>query len=1051
MRDNDFDQHRCAPTKALNKQKSLLTEKYLGKSFNQSIESKDFDGAHQTIKKALSLNYPPTLINSWRDRLDHLEYTHRHPLDSLAESSTSNINYSCQLAPHLRKTFQANIKKYFDEKGIGSDSIQKITDFVFNNLDKNSGKILIPDITAHQPILNLISYSVQQYMNESPDVLRAIERGDAISAMDHFLRYGFLEIVNGRRSSSIYLSYDKINYTGKIVYIIDDYHQLTKAEIDQLYSLQHGVFSPDIFSINDSSVHINGGEVIEAEQYFYQNISEVHNLCILLKNRSITKLAIKWLIDIKLKDRTAVFGYSNNEGIFHPNIELSVANLLISEVTNGCIIVNAIEVLSVLSDLKCYRTSYGFYHALVAKLYFSGVNFLLKREVLSRSKKTHKNTSIQVRNDVLWSPFYWHISDSSSNKALLIKIRQDLIETWSSYLHSKSGPLTTNTFNSCLYVDSKENIVTLNQAHTNKIAILIPFKDKIYLLENCVESLMNKKEDIDFTIYAINNDSSEPDTFDKLSAIKEKYPGQFVVIDSPGEFNYSKINNDAVHHVEEDYLLFLNNDILFETEWTLTTLLKTHYFNNAIITGARLLYPSGNLQHNGLATTNLKHIAVTSPFCGTKLGFNNSQTFEDIDSHPWDRTHECSAVTAACMLINKSDFSDIGGFDEQLKVAYNDIDLCFRARKKYPFRPIICCNESKIIHLESESRGLDVDKQRSARLNKERYLLVNRHQALFDAHDTFIGIDTTSNDIYKNAKNILDRQHNVDINPIKTDISLETLYSNSLHFECRRDFACVFIHYDKDALVSEECLHHIKMLGVYCDIYFVSSSEKLASKPEELEKVFPFCKQVLIRENSGYDFGCWSHVIRENYDELCSYKGVLLCNDSNWGPMNDFSDTFEKINQNYSDFDFFGLTASITPSWHLQSFFILYSKRVFSSSYFKQHWFDIGVFRSKYNIIINYEVNWSGRLMRLGFTGMSLYGENLSLAENHTHVHWDSLLKSNYPYLKKELLRDNPLMVDLQGLPEIINTYSENWSYHILDYLKRHGKAFSDIAQSLKT
>ena len=102
--------------------------------------------------------------------------------------------------------------------------------------------------------------------------------------------------------------------------------------------------------------------------------------------------------------------------------------------------------------------------------------------------------------------------------------------------------------------------------------------------------------------------------------------------------------------------------------------------------------------------------------------------------------------------------------------------------------------------------------------------------------------------------------------------------------------------------------------------------------------------------------------------------------------------------------------------------------------------FNIGVLRSKYEIVVNYEVNWSGRLQRLGFKGMSIYGDTLSLAENHTHVHWDVLLKGNYPYLKKELLRDNPLMIDLDHLPEIISNYNENWSVHIVEYLRRYGK-----------
>ena len=71
---------------------------------------------------------------------------------------------------------------------------------------------------------------------------------------------------------------------------------------------------------------------------------------------------------------------------------------------------------------------------------------------------------------------------------------------------------------------------------------------------------MHKKEAIGFKIYAINNDSSEPETFEVLDQLIGKYPDHFICINSPGEFNYAKINNEAVAKVEEDYVLLLNND-----------------------------------------------------------------------------------------------------------------------------------------------------------------------------------------------------------------------------------------------------------------------------------------------------------------------------------------------------------------------------------------------------------------------------------------------------------------------------------------------------------
>ena len=114
--------------------------------------------------------------------------------------------------------------------------------------------------------------------------------------------------------------------------------------------------------------------------------------------------------------------------------------------------------------------------------------------------------------------------------------------------------------------------------------------------------------------------------------------------------------------------------------------------------------------------------------------------------------------------------------------------------------------------------------------------------------------------------------------------------------------------------------------------------------------------------------------IWKNYNLLATYEGVLLANDSNWGPLHDFSDTFVKVDRLLADVDFVGLTSSTTPSWHCKAF-IMYSQKVFNSSYFKQHWFNIGIHDSKFDIIMSYEVSWSARLRRLGFNGASLYGD----------------------------------------------------------------------------
>ena len=97
---------------------------------------------------------------------------------------------------------------------------------------------------------------------------------------------------------------------------------------------------------------------------------------------------------------------------------------------------------------------------------------------------------------------------------------------------------------------------------------------------------------------------------------------------------------------------------------------------------------------------------------------------------------------------------------------------------------------------------------------------------------------------------------------------------------------------------------------------------------------------------------------------------------------------------------------------------------------------------------MSYEVSWSARLRRLGFNGASLYGD--PSANNPTHVDWEKLIQSKYPYLKKELVRDNPLLIDLSTLPKVLSMFDNNWQSALINYLQSYGKENSDIAQSLR-
>ena len=106
----------------------------LSKSFNNLIESENYDAAHKIIKQAISLGYPSELINTWKRRLDQLEITHRHPLDYAPEPTINDSIFSCPPGLELRRCFRANIEGYFIKNKIEINLTDQIVDLVFLSL-----------------------------------------------------------------------------------------------------------------------------------------------------------------------------------------------------------------------------------------------------------------------------------------------------------------------------------------------------------------------------------------------------------------------------------------------------------------------------------------------------------------------------------------------------------------------------------------------------------------------------------------------------------------------------------------------------------------------------------------------------------------------------------------------------------------------------------------------------------------------------------------------------------------------------------------------------
>ena len=240
------------------------------------------------------------------------------------------------------------------------------------------------------------------------------------------------------------------------------------------------------------------------------------------------------------------------------------------------------------------------------------------------------------------------------------------------------------------------------------VSIIIPMKDQARVSRRCFESIYTKNTYRDFEVIVIDNGSIEQETFQLLEEYKEKYDN-FKVKRLECEFNYSYLNNEAVKMAQGEYLLFLNNDTEFIEEDTLDYMVGYASQEHVGCVGIKLLYPDKLVQHAGVVLGFggvAGHIYVAN-------SYHDNGLFGRLVM-PYNYT----AVTAACLMIKKSKFLSVKGFDEKLKVALNDVDLNLKLLEKGYYN--VCLSNVEMLHFESKSRGYEASKEKHERFLKEQ-------------------------------------------------------------------------------------------------------------------------------------------------------------------------------------------------------------------------------------------------------------------------------------------------------------------------------------------
>lgn len=257
------------------------------------------------------------------------------------------------------------------------------------------------------------------------------------------------------------------------------------------------------------------------------------------------------------------------------------------------------------------------------------------------------------------------------------------------------------------------------------VSIIIPTKDHIGVLKRCVDSILEKSTYPNYEVLILENNSSQPETFDYYSEISTTYPERVRILTWKDEFNFSKLMNFGRNNAKGDYLLLLNNDTEVITSNWIELMLGTCARSDVGCVGVKLFYPDGTIQHAGVVV------------CGSGADHLNKYIPRGVHGYFGldDLQQDLSAVTAACLMVSTKDFDAVGGFTEELAVAFNDVDFCLKLRERDLL--VVYNPEVELYHYESISRGGETTVEKEIRFRQEFSYLMNRWASYYVLGDPY--------------------------------------------------------------------------------------------------------------------------------------------------------------------------------------------------------------------------------------------------------------------------------------------------------------------------
>ncbi len=267
------------------------------------------------------------------------------------------------------------------------------------------------------------------------------------------------------------------------------------------------------------------------------------------------------------------------------------------------------------------------------------------------------------------------------------------------------------------------------KAGEDGVSIIIPSKDNPKVLERCLESIVKLTQDVKYEIVVIDNGSNDENK-SYIEQMKDKLGFNYIY--NPMEFNFSHMCNTGAGYGNYGMLLFLNDDCeVRHSDW-LRRLTNQALILDTGAVGAKLHYPDSKI---------MQHCGIYS----LQVGPAHKLQFKEDTCAYYDRRNldvrNVIAATGACLMMRKEVFEEVGGFDEGLRVAFNDVDLCYKIYEA-GYNNVID-NNVQLWHHESLSRGSDNSPEKMGRHMAEREGLYQRHPQLW-GHDPYYHPGLTS-------------------------------------------------------------------------------------------------------------------------------------------------------------------------------------------------------------------------------------------------------------------------------------------------------------------